>query len=233
MKRKQAFTLIEVLLGISIFSVVILCVYDSLRAGILLSQRSETNNTMARQVRLALNLITDEISGIVAYDFQNSYPDLQAFTGEKDKVTFLKPTGKGLFFVSYYLQRPQDGHIFETIMGKTSQKNMNVIASMTQTSTAKCLVREEQSFIDYVSGHSQAAAEIEVIATDIKEDGLRFSYGYFDADKSLTPTWKSIWTPKEIPSNVRIEIDFLAAQKDAAPLTVSKDILIPHGSRKK
>ena len=128
-KINSAFTLIELLLGLSIFSVVSLCLYASFSTGIHLSRRSEKNNKIYREIRWALEQMSLDLENAVFYDFSNSYPGKLSFIGEDEKISFLLPSDEGLKVVSYYHMKPSESKIHQTLIGKTYSKNVNQIIS--------------------------------------------------------------------------------------------------------
>ena len=107
MQKTKAFTLVELLLGLTIFSVIGLCVYSVFSGGIRLSGASERQGKIYREARLSFSLMAKEIENMLPYDFSNSYQDKNAFLGEEKQITFLIGNDDGLKAVSYYIVFPE------------------------------------------------------------------------------------------------------------------------------
>lgn len=221
----KAFTLIELLLGLTIFSMIALVIYGTFSGGLLINERSQGQGEVTREARISLELMAKELENMVPYEFSASSAEEIAFKGEENKISFIIPTDNGLKRVSYYLISPEQRQIKTTVMGKTYKKNVSVITKREETSRLKYLVREETDFKS--SGSISENTKIEILATHVIEDTLRFSYAYMEDEKSQEITWKNEWNLKDIPLSVRIEINFLKSSKGDLPMV--KDVLIPSG----
>lgn len=226
--NRQGFTLLELLLGLSIFSLIALSVYSVFAGGTQLSERSQNQNEVTREARWAFDLMAQDLENMVLYDFSGSYPEQLAFTGSSEKVTFLSATGKGLKFISYYLVEPETDTVFQTLIGETYSKNVQIITSTSEGETLLFLVREENDFVDYLNGETEDTS-IEILSTHVLDGGLQFSFGYVEDEESTTMTWSSDWSDTAIPSNVRISIDFPPLDEDDDVITQVKEVLVPSG----
>ncbi|GEM_PF-538121 len=236
---RRAFSLIELLLALSIFSAIALCVYGTFWAGVKLNQRSNGESAVYQQMRLALDLMSSELERALPYDFTNSYPDHTAFEGDGSAVTFLLASGKGLKVVRYYLDSAQEGAVHKIIIGKKYRRNVDTVAVYSrQDVKLRDLVREEWDFREYVSGMTGEDHATEIIATGIVENSLKFAFGYAagqgngdpDAGEDDAYQWRDQWTQDHIPSLVRIEMDFLLSGTTSRVIATRKDIFIPHGA---
>ncbi len=228
--RQKGFTLIELLLGLTIFSLIITCIYSTLAGGIHLSRRSQQQNDIYREMRWSLNWMSKDLENMVPYNFTNSYPEIFACMGDDKKITFLLPTDDGLKVVSYYLASTQGGSIHKVTIGQTYKKNVSTMTKYEEKYRVDSLVREEFDFADYLQDPAQAKGEIEIVASNVRENGLKYSYGYLEGEKSATVAWKNNWSSNNLPRYVRIDIDFQSAQKPFQLHSLTKDIWIPTGS---
>jgi prepilin-type N-terminal cleavage/methylation domain-containing protein len=234
----RAFSLIELLLALSIFSMVALCVYGTFWAGVKINQRAEGENGAYRQIRLALDLMSVDLENAAPYDFTGSYPEQTAFKGEDDAVTFLLASGKGLKVIRYYLDSPQEGSVHKVVVGARHDRNVDTLVDYREQEVRlRNLVREERDFPEYVSGVIAKDHAAEVIATNVREDSLEFSYGYLlstagsEGNKTADVyEWREAWTQSNIPLMMRIEMDFLLSGPARRMVAMRKDVLIPHGS---
>ncbi|MDO8580570.1 MAG: prepilin-type N-terminal cleavage/methylation domain-containing protein [Candidatus Omnitrophota bacterium] len=226
-KEFRGFTLIELILGLSIFALVALNVYSIYTGGIRLSRRADTQNTMFREARMALDLMAFDLENMIPYDFSNSYPQQTAFRGEENKITFLMATSDGLNVVSYFLVVPEKVSIHRVIIGKRTSKNVRISNVTQQGLRLESLVRKEQSLISYLNGEDNESLT-ELIAVNVKEGSLKFSFAYLKDEESQEAIWKDAWGLNYIPSRIRLKIDFVNPS-DLNTIPFTKEILVPHG----
>lgn len=237
-KSYRAFTLVELLLALSIFSIVAVCVYGTFWAGVKINQRAEGENEAYRQIRLALDLMAVDLENAVPYDFTGSYPGQTAFKGEDGAVTFILPSGKGLKAIRYYLDSAQEGRVHKVVVGTRHDRNVDTLVDYREQEVRpRNLVREEWDFPDYLGGTSGEHHAVEVLATGVGENSLEFFYGYLlspaggeDNRVDDVYEWREEWTQGDIPRMVRIEMDFFLAGTAQRMAAMRKDVLIPHGS---
>jgi len=227
-RLKKGFTLIELILGLSIFSVIALVIFSTFFAGLGLMRRSEGQNDVYREARWTFSLMSREFENMVPYDFSNSYDDKNAFVGSDKKTTFLLGTPQGLKVVSYYLVPPESRVIHSVTIGETYSKNVAIQIGDQKGFEIHYLVREEQDFVKYIQEKSEMEAE--VIAINIKEGGLRFSYAYLDDPESQNIIWKDQWDESYLPANIRFELEFVTTEKNNKVIMFDRDVVIPHGS---
>ena len=229
MKRKnfkRGFTLIEVLLALSLLSIVAVCLFSLFMSGIKLSQRFQKQGNTYRDFRWPFDVIEKDLMNVTAYEFRSSYPDLSSLTGEKDALTFLIPTDEGLKAVRYYLEVPSRGRVHKVIIGETYTKNVDIVNKTEKESAVYSLIREEKDFVDYVNDSKHAKVNKKTVADNIKEDGLKLSYASFDVqNKKLS--WNDTWHLASLPSAVRIEMDIAAASAPEGKVSLRKDVVIP------
>jgi prepilin-type N-terminal cleavage/methylation domain-containing protein len=244
--RDRGFTLLELLLGISLFSVVAVCIYSTFWAGVKLSRRSENEGGSYREAHWALEIMAKDMENTVPYDFSSSYPGKTAFEGGENKITFMTSSQDGLKAVSYYLVSPEETRIHQVVVGAVHRKNVGVTVRDERARRPYCLVREERDFVDFLQGGPDGGGTSEVMASNMQEDGLKFSFGYLKEGEDRLYVWKDTWQNPYPPRAVRVEMDFFidggdgtggsaeptAAEGTAKQETVRLDrrILIPHGA---
>ncbi len=231
----RAFSLLELLLALSIFVVVAVCVYGTFWTGARLSDRSKEEYQTYHQIRLALDTIGTDLENAVFYDFTNSYPGKTAFEGKEDAVTFLTISKDALRVIRYSLKSIERDHIHRVVIGRSSARNVTTIANYReQGMRLSRLVREEWNFIDYVSGAREIDSE--TIAVDIKENSLKFVFGYLPGEgkeKNKADDlyeWHPRWLRPYLPRMVRVQMDFFVAGREQRTISVHKDVFMPHGT---
>lgn len=224
---KQGFTLIEILLAISIMSLVLMGVYATFWGGVSLSKRSQDNNQLFREIRWAIDLVSRDLENMVPYDFSGSYENVSAFAGKSDTITFLKEVDGQLKAVSYALIAPDEAKRRSVSIGQTFKKNVSgVVNKVTARKKAYYLVREQADFLDYVLG-LDSDSTVEIISMHVADGGLRFSFGFTEGE-SKQLTYKPEWDKPYIPSHVKVDFDFLLEESEQS-LSVSREVLIPTG----
>lgn len=210
----KAFTLIELLLGLSLFAVIGLVVYSTFASGIRLSRSFDAENDAYREVRMTFELLSKELENAVAYDFSGSYPDLKALKGEQNKIMFLSADHDQLKFIEYSLNKPTDARIYQTIIGKVYSKNVSLTLKDQLNQRINYLIREEHGFADYLKNNSRRDSDFEIISTHIMEGSLKFSFGYFEGQDAKELSWQNEWNEQILPKAVKVEADFLIEHSD-------------------
>ncbi|MBZ0166263.1 MAG: prepilin-type N-terminal cleavage/methylation domain-containing protein [Candidatus Omnitrophica bacterium] len=237
MKRsRQAFTLIELILGLSLLTVVMLTIYSVFWGGIRLGYKAESAQDIYRQAYWSLDIMTRELENMVRYSFKESYPEKSCFIGAKDKITFISPTPDGLKIIRYYLLAEDYGTVHKTIVNYNSYKKNVRVSERDHTAEAtKILVRQEMDFARYVNEDGAEDKltdddDLEVIAVRVKADGLRFSYGSMESSEeggAGAYTWLEEWGSTELPLGVKIELDLVAPEESEQVVHFTKEALIP------
>ncbi len=201
---RTGFTLIEMLLGLSIFSIITLTAYSVFYSGIRLSRGSQRQGQIIRETRWMLDIMQKEFANMLFYDFSNSYDNKTALSGTSSSLSFVQGSDDGLKVVKYFI-------VFDN---------------------SNCLIREELSFVDYLAGNS-SESKFEIILKNIKENGVRFFYGYFKEELSDEIIWKENWNNNYLASMIRVEVDLVTGQDNKTVVTLFNDIFIPIGNKRK
>jgi len=229
-KRLSAFTLIELILALSIFSVVALSLYGAFASGMKIEQRAEKGGRLYREIRWALDMVAKDLENMVPYDFKNSYPEKLAFYGQSNKFSCIVPKESGLTAVSYYIRPPEEGSIYTTIIGRHYDKNTSMVANFEKELSVNLLIREERPFIESLQDELNKEPEIDVLSTRIKEASFNIYYAYIEGDQdNVQIVWKDSWEFNYLPSGVRVEITLLPLSKTEDAKTIQKDFFIPSG----
>lgn len=226
----KGFTLIEVLLGLTIFSIIALSLYSTFHSGIEINKRSEEDNKVYREARWLLDRLAKDLENMSSYDFANSYPSLRAFNGDENRLSLVLPTEEGLKVVSYLLQSPQQDTVFKTIIGRHTKRNVSFISRFEERLNLDLFVRKESSFADYLQTEPDKDIEEEILSTSVKEGSLKFSYAFLEGEgENAKITWRDSWKEKYLPSGVRIQITLVKSGRLPEPVTMERDIYIPTG----
>ncbi len=111
---RRGFTLLEVLVAVTILALVAVAVFGSLDFGVRAWEKGEREAERSQEMRIVLDVIPQQIRSIHPYFFEEGPLRTPAFRGDRNSIRFisaLRITGsdaKGLTFVSYFLS-PRDG----------------------------------------------------------------------------------------------------------------------------
>ena len=224
------FTLIEILLGLTIFSIIAVSLYSTFSSGIQLSRRSDDSGRIYREATLIFDRLATDLQSAQYYSFDNSYPQLLAFAGAGDQLTFFVPSEKGLRSVSYFLRDPQNDFVYKTIIAKRSARPQTIISNFEEKESRDLLVREERPFVDFLQQSPEPSPDREILSSRIQEGSLKFSYAYLKKQgEALETVWQDSWSLHYPPSGVRVTLTFVNSEKSKGPVTLTRDLFIPAG----
>lgn len=180
----KSFTLMELLIAVSIFSVIALCLYSVFSGGIRIWQRQEQGFRYSHSIRLALDRMAKELRNAINYSqpekagLETSDEQNLLFLGEAKKVSFMTLIGGEIAKVSYVLEEGAD------------QKGI----------LKRKIVFQKEGFKD-------ENQKEEIVIGDL--DGLLFEYAYETGEKNALPEWKDSWEGEgKIPRGVKITLEF-------------------------
>ena len=227
MKDRRGFTLIEILLGMAIFSVIGLTLYTTFAVGVELSRRNEVLLRTNREALWTFERMSRDLGKIVAYDFSGSYPDQSSFFPGQASLGFLTASDRGLKAVRYRLRSADDGTVQETVIGETFSGNVAVVTKTVEEKPVVDFVREEQDFGDFLQTGFDGA-QSEVMSRFVLRDGLEFSYATKESQEAAELQWVGNWTATFLPQGVRVKLT-IAAGDSGEETSWVRDIFIPQG----
>lgn len=228
LNNQSAFTLVEVFLGLLIFSIIGYTVYSVFYSGVKLSKRAEAIGAVHRQVFWSLETLSRELENMAGYDFSGSYPKETAFAGEADQLRFLLATDDGLRVIRYYLDVPEDSEVHKVVIGRRSDHNVGIVQSRTKEKRITNLMREEIPLTDFLN---RVDGEREIMCDLVEEDGLKLFYGYRSkTEGSDTVRWEDEWELPALPAGVRIELTLANPDDPQTPVRFRRDVFVPTGS---
>jgi type II secretion system protein J len=220
-KSKNSFTLIEVMVAISIFATVAIVLYACLRSGVLSYKRIEQEVKFQQKLRYAFSVITKDIKNTL---HMVNVP----FEGDEEKVMFvstlsLKNGGMNAACINYYMKDSgQARNLF--------RKAEPLAYALNRLSTQD--IDGEELFPEDAAGQGQ------IILDDIT--AVRFFYlssrldNFFkkfdDQPDEIIYEWVDLWkTANRIPAGFRIDISLKHPASNEI-LEFSRLIWIPIGA---
>jgi len=209
-KIERGFTLLELLIAVTIFSIIALAMYSSFYSGIRILRRTQEIMKFHQEIRLA----TEE----VALDLRNTllaplYEEAKAayeseareeeeeeepiyfFSGDEKSFSFVTLKNEEICIATYYFEAGE------------KRRFMRIIKYQSK-------------------GYISKGDEAETLLADI--ENIEVSYSYESEDEDSPPIWLNIWEQEEkVPLGVKIKFDF----KGLGTLRqFTKTVLVPVGS---
>jgi len=183
-KTKHAFTFVELLVVVSLFSILSLTVYATFASGMRMWSRIQDTSLIQRKVSLGLEKFSLELRQ--ALDFSKI-----GFTGKSNEISFP-------FLADSVIQDgPSNGVV-----------TVKEILRITYFLEQKTLFRKLDTFKDILEEKEQA--KIKTLLSDIED--LKFSFAYREEGKDQY-SWKDTWDKEEgIPVIVKMELKIKDAQ---------------------
>lgn len=226
----RGFTLVEILLGISIFSLIALTVFNVLNNGIRISRQSGGADDTDRQFLFMFELLERELQNIVPYDFSGISETQRAFVGDSASMMFITITGGELKAVRYFLEDAPAGTQHQEIIGKVHSGNVSVTESSSALLMTKNLIREEMPMAEFLADDfvfNESHSRAQILASSVEPAGFKIEYGSENREGGLS---FGIYPPeKEIPQIVRVSLKIRTADQNAGAVELSRKILIPIG----
>ena len=226
-EQKKGFTFIEVLLALSMFSVIALTLYGTFSSGLQLNRRAQGANRVYREIQWAIDSISRDLENCVFYDFSQSYPDKRAFKGTKETITFLLAEDDSLKAIRYGAEPLESPGIHTVIRGGYSNITQGVVTDYSQTRDREAFVREEKGFKDFLNSED-GSGEKEILSPHLQTGSVAFSYGYSTrSQQSKNIDWKDSWEDGFLPQRVRIKMTFVSQDRTQEKIEVEKEVGLP------
>ena len=228
------FTLIEMLLALSIFALMATAVYGTLSGGLSLNRRSAGDNRIYQEIKWSLDLMTKDLENVLAYDMGHSYADRNTFVGEPSQVSFVASKNGSLKAVRYYLGIPQGSYVHRVVVGGFTKAGETIVSNSKETTNNKFLIREEEDFVAALADETGNPGDWEILSSHVKSDSLRFSYAKFKEDPNeefSEIVWEDSWESPQVPFGIKVSLTFLPPGEKSQEISLQKIIYIPTGFR--
>lgn len=203
-RQRRGLTFVELLMAVTMFSILIVGVFAHLQAGVLAWRRSTSTIEHLQRTRVALDRLGQDLANAVVFDPSGTWEPQHAFEGARLQFYTVRPEGMGaqpggaVWFVTY--TRSEDAE-------------------------TAALTRSAQTV-------QQAKANFQPTPARLVAPMTKFAirYGYQGSQEpSSTIVWDPTWdgTPAELPKLVEVTIEFDAGV--VSPREVRHVFVIPSG----
>ncbi len=196
---KRGFTLLELMLSLTILGVVLLIIFGALRVGTRAWEKGEKDVTVHQRQRAVLGLLSQQIASACIYEIKMG-DDAFFFKGSEDAMEFVSRSPivpgalTGVVFVKYMIQEG----------GGDGKKQLK-------------LYEKDAGFLKEEDLESQSEEDLFTLIPGIQD--LQFEYLKGSKDKNETD-WQASWDPSEeegLPLAVKI---VLKQNEETAPITL-------------
>ena len=193
----SGFTLLELIISLTILGVVLLIIFGALRIGTRAWEKGEKDIAVYQRQRAVLGLLSQQIASACVYEIKLG-DDAFYFRGSEKKMEFVSRTPivpgaqTGVVFVTYEIEN----------VAKEGKKQLN-------------LFEKDAGFMKDDDIESQRNEEIFSLISGI--ENLQFEYLKSDKDDVV---WQNVWDPSEtkgMPLAVRI---VLKQDEETAPINL-------------
>ncbi len=226
--RKEGFTLVEVLLGAAIISVIGLAVSNVFWTSMKLDDKLRLIHENYMEVLIADQAMTRDLENALSLDYSANYSDLKIFSGEKRAVEFLTATNNGIKRVRYYSGLIDFGKATKTIIGKKIRR-LSKESFNKDSLPIEFLLRQESSLSDWMN-QSRDKAKVEIIAAGLKKDSFVCQYAPPSKDiAALGPkavTYKDQWNQAGMPISVSCRFAMYDPRNPKADINFKRDFFL-------
>lgn len=224
---KAGFTLIEVMLGAMVTSMIALSIYLVFSQGLRVEKRLQQGSLTGKDFFWTLDEIARDLQRMRPYAL--SQGERISFDGKRDEISFVLADESGLEYVTYSLKEPQqiEEHRIE-VNRSTGNPGDELVVSRREESRRMYMLVKSLTPLFKESAEGRADHK-EVLSHKILEGGLIFAY--LAVNDQGERSWVNEWHESYWPVAVRVDLTVLNEQQETARLV--RDVFIGAGSEKK
>ena len=204
MKTEKGFSLLELLLAATIFSVIAVVLISTFNAGVKILRRSEVAMRYHQQLRFAMDEVSLDLHNalLAEVESEEEVPELE---GEEESIHYFKGDGKSFEFITLK-DRFEKGSVKREV-----SRSKYFLAS-----------GKDPKFMRAIGGEDSGEELLSGVITS-----MNVTYSYEPSDEGQPPEWYDYWDQEEaIPKGVKISFGL----KGLGPVTqFTKTIYIDTG----
>ena len=227
-QKRAGFSVIELILGLSIFAVMASSVYMIYANAVRIDAQSRRLGDLSSESYWVLKAFEEDVENMVAYRYRKEGTDEQhvAFIGEEDSMSFVTEGDDALQWVSYRLESQPSGTVQQTLLGKRLRKNEDQILEEERTEKRRETLTRRTAPFKGLPPQDTDPLSSEILTKNVATQGIKFFYAGSALKNGLS--WKSQWQELGVPAAVRVVIR-MVDENSFQVLELTKDILVPVG----
>jgi prepilin-type N-terminal cleavage/methylation domain-containing protein len=218
------FTLIEVLLAVTLLAVVGVTLSSVYYNGVVISRKGKSTSRLQTQLMWAFMALQEDFHAAVPLVSERLDPEFFAFDGQSAELKFLIHKDNQLYVVYHKSIRESRDVIAQTRLGVSSERNVSVQTGETGGEDERWLwVRSERLLIDVLKQKSVEEFE-EVLLRGLEQPVSWFFYNQQDAG---TDRWLNQWQGDQPPRGLKVSMVYSDTEQSA--LNIEKMFVQPAG----
>lgn len=205
-KGYWGFTLLELLIAVTIFSIAAVAIYTSFNVGIRAWRKAENSYKIKQEARYAFNTIARELRNAISFTVEDSEgPLANSFDGSSNEVSFWK---------ALKITSPKDGY---------SEGIYKITYSFDEEAkTLYYILRTYKESLTEEDGNKS------LLTSGVSD--FKLEYAYKDGEEIV---WDGRWKEQgaDIPFGVKVHLTYLS-QSEGEVVEFSETIFIPTGTLK-
>jgi len=227
-KLINGFTLVELLLGLAISTIIGLSVYNMFWQAMKLDDKMRHVHESYTEVLMADYALSHDLENAIKLDFSGSYPDAKNFDGQKTEFSFLTKTPKGIKHVRYY-SGLLNGAVAKSMIGRVVNESSNLASSATGALPIEFLLRQESSLADWLN-ETTSNTSTQIIAAGFKKESFNCQYASFSKDLHAVGSkgidYTDTWDKNGLPLVVSCNFVLYDPKKPEEGLAFKRDIFL-------
>jgi len=223
--ENQAFTLVELLLGLLIGAIIGLSVYNMFWSSMKLDDKMRHIHDDYMELLLADSAMGRDLENAVNLDLSASYPDAVIFDGQSSEFSFITQTPQGLKRVRYYSGQPDEGTAKQMIGRVVNPSNTTEKGSL----SGEFLVRQESSLADWLNETTNDTST-QIVAAGLKKGSFSCQYAPFVKDLHTNGAkaivYQDNWDHKGLPLGVSCRFILYDPKSRGEGLMFKRDIFL-------
>jgi len=225
-KRRGGFTLVELLLGLTIGAIIGAGVYNMFWSAMKLDDKMRRVHDNYMEVLMADQALSHDLENAVNLDFSASYPDAQIFDGQNTEFSFLTQTPSGIKRVRYY-SGLMEGTAAKSMIGRVTNPSVPVLSN--DALPIEFLMRQESSMGDWLNETTDNTST-QIVAAGLKKGSFNCQYAPVVKDLHMSGakgiSYQDAWNDKGLPMAVSCSFILYDYKKPDAGLFFKKDIFL-------
>ena len=190
--KKKGFTLLELLVAVTIFSVIAVALYSTFYSGIMILRRSEDVMRRHQDLRLAMEEVSRDLRNTLLTEVYRKVEESATAEEEEEPIYYFLGEGKEFTFVTLR-DSFKDGRMRHEVC------NVTYYFKGGETSAFMRTVKYQSN------GFKEDPDRDETLISGVRD--IEVLYSYEGEDEDSPPTWRNIWEEEEkLPLGVKIKL---------------------------